>query len=124
MLAHPVTRTKTMEFPSGSHAPAPISVGWSPDMSCCGAPPFAETTRILDGTSVKRICFPSGDQRGSWAFIGANVNWRRSLPSSLLRHRLHSGNVVYTIHRPSGETSSSPADMPPRKGTNCFDLLS
>src|SRR5215471_2594564 len=86
--------TKTTEFPSGNHAPAPISLGWPCGISCCGVPPLAGTTKIFFGKSVKRIRFPFGYQRGSWTFKGANVNWSRSLPSNLLRHRVDSGNVV------------------------------
>src|SRR6516225_3250962 len=118
--------TNTMEFPSGIQNPAPTSVLGSSTLgiTCFRLPPSAGTTNILRGLSVNRICFPSGDQRGSWAFTGGNVNCSRSLPSNLLRQRLDAGNVVYTTHWPSRETSNSPAEIPPRNGTNCFDLRS
>src|SRR6476646_2729797 len=88
--------TKTMELASGVQNPAPTSVVGSSllGITCSRVPPFVETINILRGTSVNRICFPSGDQRGSWAFTGGNVNCRRPLPSNLLRHRLDSGKVV------------------------------
>src|ERR1700746_3083532 len=94
VLSDPIT--KTTELPSGIQNPAPTSVIGSSllGITCSRLPPFAETIYILRGTSVNRICFPSGDHRGSWAFTGENVSCRRSLPSNLLRHRFDSGYVV------------------------------
>src|SRR5579859_2184368 len=93
------------------------SNGWA-------CPPWAETRYarffILPAEPENAIVSPSGDQRGMVAKSGGLVNCNRSLPSRRLRHRFISGYSTYATHCPSGEKSSSAAEMPPRNFKNCF----
>src|SRR5690348_2989696 len=48
----------------------------------------------------------------------------RSLPSTLLLHKIPSGNVTYVTHFPSREKRTASAESPDMNGTNCPDFAS
>src|SRR5437867_80387 len=88
-----VTEPKTSVLPSADQPTSPTfnSDGATDE----GLPPSADTNSMAHGrpgvADAKAICLPSGDQRGNSTRPGGKVSWRRSLPSTLLRHNVPSG---------------------------------
>src|SRR5580765_6652208 len=90
----------------------------------CASPPLADTSDSFQEAPgfvlANAICLPSGDQWGRAARSESVVSCRRSEPSARARHNVPSGIATYVIHLLSLENSTSVADNPEIKGTNCF----
>src|SRR3984885_13700801 len=97
----------------------------APFVICSAGPPAEGIRKIFQGfpgrVPENAMRFPSGDQCGKDTRSDGPVNCAALLPFAFARHNVPSGYRTYTNDSPSREGSTSPAEIPPRKGTYCSE---
>src|SRR6516225_11337790 len=109
---------KTRRFPSGDQFAASESLA----ITFCGTPRSMLITYVSESEFPYTTRLPSGDMKGYSARSGGYVSCKRSVPSVRLRQRVWSGKEVYATHFPSLENVGPKAEIPERKGWNCFEF--